>query len=80
MIIIWFNNGDAFCRTRCECGDSVALWEGGNIYALDEVKKTNKNNDKIKELDQLGRKFRPQGAILKVNMDQEHWLTRREYE
>ena len=55
--------------------DSVALWEGGNIYALDEVKKTNKNNDKIKELDQLGRKFRPQGAILKVNMDQEHWLT-----
>ena len=29
----------------------------------------------IKELDQLGRKFRPQGAILKVDMDKEHWLT-----
>jgi len=55
--------------------DSIALWEGGNIYTSDEPKKTDKNNDKIKELDQLGRKFRPQGAILKVDMDKEHWLT-----
>jgi hypothetical protein len=55
--------------------DSIALWEGGNIYTSDEPKETDKNNDKIKELDQLGRKFRPQGAILKVDMDKEHWLT-----
>ena len=55
--------------------DSIALWEGGNIYTSDEIKETDKSIDKIKELDQLGRKFRPQGAILKVNMDKEHWLT-----
>ena len=56
--------------------DSVALWEGGDIYTSSESKEvTEKNSKKIKELDQLGRKFRPQGAILKVNMDKEHWLT-----
>ena len=55
--------------------DSIALWEGGNIYTSDEIKETDKSIDKIKELDQLGRKCRPQGAILKVNMDKEHWLT-----
>ncbi len=55
--------------------DSVALWEGGDIYDTQEVKEIDKNIDKIKELDQLGRKFRPQGAILKVNMDEEHWLS-----
>ena len=31
--------------------------------------------DNIKETDSIGRKFRPQGAILKVNMDPEHWLS-----
>ena len=55
--------------------DSVALWEGGKIYDTQEAKEIEKNIEKIKELDQLGRKFRPQGAILKVNMDKEHWLS-----
>ena len=55
--------------------DSVALWEGGNIYDTKEAKEIEKNIEKIKKLDQLGRKFRPQGAILKVNMDKEHWLS-----
>ena len=55
--------------------DSVALWEGGNIYTSKEIKEKDQNADEIKELDKLGRKFRPQGAILKVNMDKEHWLS-----
>ena len=55
--------------------DSIALWEGGNIYDSQEIIENDKNIEKIKEMDLLGRKFRPQGAILKVNMDKEHWLS-----
>ena len=35
---------------------------------------TEKAVKKLK-VNQLGRKFRPQGAILNENMDKEHWLT-----
>jgi hypothetical protein len=55
--------------------DSVALWEGGSLEE-NPTKEDNKEvPDNIKETDSIGRKFRPQGAILKVNMDPEHWLS-----
>ncbi|MFQ6678179.1 MAG: M14 family zinc carboxypeptidase [Fidelibacterota bacterium] len=56
--------------------DSLELWEGKQ--SEDE---TTKENDKkksdiseLKDQDELGRKLSPQGAILRVNLDPEHWL------
>ena len=55
--------------------DSLELWEGKQ--SEDEAKKNDKEKSNITELkdqDELGRKLRPQGAILRVNLDPEHWL------
>ena len=55
--------------------DSVALWEGKSSEKIPTKEKNNEAPDNIKEMDKIGRKFRPQGTILKVNMDPEHWLS-----
>jgi hypothetical protein len=55
--------------------DSVALWEGGSSEKIPTKEENNEVMDNIKEIDKIGRKFRPQGTILKVNMDPEHWLS-----
>ena len=55
--------------------DSIALWEGGSSEENPTKKENKEVPDNIKEMDKLGRKFRPQGAILKVDMDPEHWLS-----
>jgi hypothetical protein len=55
--------------------DSIALWEGGSSEENPTKKENKEVPDNIKEMDKLGIKFRPQGAILKVDMDPEHWLS-----
>ena len=56
--------------------DSLELWEGKQ--SEDEIKNENdkekSNFTKVKDRDELGRKLSPQGAILRVNLDPEHWL------
>ena len=55
--------------------DSLAIWEG-------EVPKEEKEEaisiadlSKLQEVDELARKLSPQGVIMKVDMDDEHWLS-----
>jgi hypothetical protein len=55
--------------------DSVALWEGEHLEENPSKEEHKEAPENIKEIDRMGRKFRPQGAILKVNMDPEHWLS-----
>ncbi len=55
--------------------DSLELWEGKQ--SEEETKENDKeksNFTKVKDRDELGRKLSPQGAILRVNLDPEHWL------
>lgn len=55
--------------------DSLELWEG--ITMTEDKTEGDQEKPSFKELkdrDELGRKLRPQGAILRVNLDQEHWL------
>jgi len=55
--------------------DSVALWDGEYLEENPSKEEHKEALENIKEIDRMGRKFRPQGAILKVNMDPEHWLS-----
>ena len=55
--------------------DSIEVWEGGSSVKFPTKDESNEVPDNIKEMDKIGRKFRPQGTILKVNMDPEHWLS-----
>ena len=55
--------------------DSLELWEGKPKTDDKTEEKTEKANLKeLKDREELGRKLSPQGAILRVNLDQEHWL------
>jgi len=55
--------------------DSLELWEGKETGDDKAEEKQEKSNLKeLKDRDELGRKLSPQGAILRVNLDQEHWL------
>jgi hypothetical protein len=40
----------------------------------DEKKKTEPDLDTFREADEIARRFRPQGAILAVDLDETHWL------
>ncbi|MAD51855.1 MAG: hypothetical protein CMF79_04685 [Candidatus Marinimicrobia bacterium] len=55
--------------------DSLELWEGKTT--TDDKTEGDQEKPGFKELkdrDELGRKLSPQGTILRVNLDQEHWL------
>jgi hypothetical protein len=56
--------------------DSLSIWEGIDKAGINkEEKKTGKEDiKKLAELDKENRKFMPQGAIVKLNLDKEHWL------
>jgi len=56
--------------------DSLELWEGKQTEKEIKNDGDRKKSDltKLKDKDELGRKLRPQGAILRVNLDPEHWL------
>ena len=56
--------------------DSLELWEGKSVT---DDKEANEKQEKstykdLKSKDKLGRKLSPQGAILRVNLDPDHWL------
>ncbi len=54
--------------------DSVAIWEG-KVETEDKDEKTKKpNTKKMTEQDAEARKFMPRGAIVKINLNEEHWL------
>ena len=55
--------------------DSLQLWEGHS--SSDESDETDEDRSRFEELktrDELGQKLSPQGAILRVNLNSEHWL------
>jgi hypothetical protein len=59
--------------------DSLTFWEGqvgtSSPSSKSKEAKTNKEvSSDIKDKDILARKLRPQGAILKINLDPDHWL------
>jgi hypothetical protein len=56
--------------------DSLELWEGKITENSNKQKSTGeKSNIKaLEDQDKLGRKLSPQGAILRVNLNQDHWL------
>jgi hypothetical protein len=70
-------NSDLAFRKQAEnvTIDSVALWDGEHLKKNPNKEEHKEAPENIKEIDRMGRKFRPQGAILKVNMDPEHWLS-----
>lgn len=57
--------------------DSFAVWEGiEKTVKTEEGKKESKaNSKKLAEEDEEKRRFMPQGAIVKLNLDEEHWLS-----
>lgn len=60
--------------------DSLTFWEGQPNPAATPAKSKEPKPDKhnlsnVKERDILARKLRPQGAILKIDLDPDHWLT-----
>lgn len=58
--------------------DSLALWEGITSAKENKDQDHNEKDPPLKELkaaDKLGQTLRPRGAILKVDLDQEHWLS-----
>jgi hypothetical protein len=56
--------------------DSLELWEGKTLD-IENIVENNKGKSSIKDMkakDKLGQKLSPQGAILRVNLDPDHWL------
>ncbi|MFC2085381.1 hypothetical protein ACFLS9_10010, partial [Bacteroidota bacterium] len=58
--------------------DSLAVWEGKDIKSKvtqTEDKKKKINSKELAKTDAENRKFMPRGAILRVNLNEEHWLS-----
>ena len=55
--------------------DSMAVWEGQISEEKKELTLSNADLSHIEEADKLARKLSPQGVIVKVNLDSEHWLS-----
>jgi len=54
--------------------DSVAIWEGKVSPKASKKKASGPDVKALKELDARQRLFQPRGAIMKVNLEEEHWL------
>ena len=55
--------------------DSLAIWEGTEISQVKMEKKLEQQNIKIlTDLDERQRLYQPRGAILRVNLAEDHWL------
>ncbi len=55
--------------------DSVAIWEGIGMVESDTLKKTaGQDAENLAEMDRLGRLYMPRGAILKAELNRDHWL------
>jgi hypothetical protein len=56
--------------------DSVALWEGAPVPAVTVKKDTlhKMSPEELKDADAFQRQFMPRGAVLRVHLDEEHWL------
>jgi len=55
--------------------DSMAVWEGQISEKKEELALSEADLSRIEEVDILARKLSPQGVIVKVNLDSEHWLS-----
>ncbi|NIR49505.1 hypothetical protein GWO43_13480 [candidate division KSB1 bacterium] len=57
--------------------DSLAIWEGTKTDESDILTNDQKSPDieTLKFIDEHQRLYQPRGAILKVNLDEEHWLS-----
>jgi hypothetical protein len=58
--------------------DSLEVWESIEPKTVDESKSDEKSRlkyEQLKAADERARRFYPRGAIVRVEMDNEHWLT-----
>ena len=55
--------------------DSLAVWEGKKPEEEASEKTAPSDPPVLKQADELARKLSPQGTILKVDLDEEHWLS-----
>jgi hypothetical protein len=58
--------------------DSLEVWEGAKPEGEDRTitdSEASPKHDRIREADEKARKLYPRGAILSVELDDEHWLT-----
>lgn len=57
--------------------DSLAVWEGKESTTAkpEDAPKAKQDTKKLAELDKEARKYSPRGAILRVDLNHEHWLT-----
>jgi hypothetical protein len=59
--------------------DTIALWQLKETPVIEkkeqEEKATQTDSKTLKEADERGKLFMPRGAILRVNLDIEHWLS-----
>jgi len=55
--------------------DSLAVWEGKVSEDVEKKVVPDLDDSTIKRKDELARKLSPQGVIMKVNLDTEHWLS-----
>lgn len=54
--------------------DSLAVWEGKRSEDADGDTANDADTHVSKEADELARKLSPSGVIMRVNIDEEHWL------
>ena len=55
--------------------DSVALWSGRQAVDTMKSARTPANEKELALTDERGRLFMPRGALLRVELDKEHWLS-----
>ncbi|MEE9167850.1 MAG: M14 metallopeptidase family protein [Candidatus Neomarinimicrobiota bacterium] len=54
--------------------DSLAVWEGKMPEEKEKASPTVPDRSEVERRDELARKLSPQGVIMKVELDEEHWL------
>jgi len=68
----WVKREDQFEKIRV---DSISVWNGsGKQDTVKEKKQTTKDIKSLEREDEWMRTFTPRGAILSVDLDEEHWL------
>ncbi|PKL87587.1 MAG: hypothetical protein CVV23_14645 [Ignavibacteriae bacterium HGW-Ignavibacteriae-2] len=56
--------------------DSLAVWEGklNSVVEVEKKKEEKGDLNKLAEQDKENKKFMPQGAIVRIDLNEEHWL------
>ncbi len=54
--------------------DSLEIWESNDVAKIGSLASNSIPIEILKDLDARGRLFQPRGVIMRVNLDQTHWL------